>query len=152
MTAIDTLFADYRRGGRKAFIPFLPASDPDLAFTAEALAAVAGAGASLIEVGFPFSDPIADGPVIQASYTRALDRGLKLTDLFATLKKVTATPVWNTPLVGIECGVVRSGRPRSSRGRGERPEPALPRQRAVTNSPRRPDHVARAGGEDRPGV
>jgi tryptophan synthase alpha chain len=101
MTATDRLFAEYRRTGRKAFIPFLPAGDPNLAFTAEALAAVAGAGASLVEVGFPFSDPIADGPVIQASYTRALDRGLKLADLFATLKAVTSRPGWSTPLVGM---------------------------------------------------
>src|SRR5262245_23609225 len=101
MTATDRLFAEYRRTGRKAFLPFLPAGDPDLAFTAEALVAVAGAGASLIEVGFPFSDPIADGPVIQASYTRALDRGLKLPDLFATLKTVSGRPGWSTPLVGM---------------------------------------------------
>src|SRR5262245_8689582 len=101
MTATDRLFAEYRRTGRKAFLPFLPAGDPDLAFTAEALAAVAGAGASVIEVGFPFSDPIADGPVIQASYTRALDRGLKIADLFATLKGVTGRPGWSTPLVGM---------------------------------------------------
>jgi tryptophan synthase alpha chain len=101
MTATDRLFAEYRRTGRTAFMPFLSAGDPDLAFTAEALAAVAGAGASLIEVGFPFSDPIADGPVIQASYTRALDRGLKLADLFATLKAVTGKPGWATPLVGM---------------------------------------------------
>jgi tryptophan synthase alpha chain len=101
MNPINHLFADYRRSGRKAFVPFLPAGDPDLAFTAEALAAIAGAGASLIEVGFPYSDPIADGPVIQASYTRALDRGLKLANLFATLKAVTSKPGWATPLVGM---------------------------------------------------
>ena len=54
------------------------AGDPDLPFTRELLPAAAEAGADLFEVGFPFSDPIADGPVIQASYTRALDKHLKL--------------------------------------------------------------------------
>jgi tryptophan synthase alpha chain len=65
------------------------------------LPAVADAGADLIEVGFPFSDPIADGPVIQASYTRALDMGLKLADVFAAVKGATSRPGWNTPLVAM---------------------------------------------------
>ena len=78
MSAVDELFARLRAEKRKAFIPFLPAGDPDLDVTRELLPAVAGAGASLIEIGFPFSDPIADGPVIQASYTRALANGLKV--------------------------------------------------------------------------
>jgi tryptophan synthase alpha chain len=98
MNPIDDLFRRLRAEGRKAFIPFLTAGDPDLAFTGKVLPAVADAGASLVEVGFPFSDPIADGPVIQASYTRALDRGLKLGDVFETLRQVTATPGWRTPL------------------------------------------------------
>ena len=62
---------------------------------------IASSGADLVEVGFPFSDPIADGPVIQASYTRALDKGLKLESIFAMLKKVTSQPGWKTPLVGM---------------------------------------------------
>jgi tryptophan synthase alpha chain len=90
MNPIDALFRRLRAENRKAFMPFLTAGDPDLAFTRDAIATAADAGASLIEVGFPFSDPIADGPVIQASYTRALDKGLKLADLFATLTEVTA--------------------------------------------------------------
>src|SRR5437762_26351 len=91
MNPIDDLFQRLRAAKRQAFMPFVTAGDPDLAFTREVLPAVAGSGANLIEVGFPFSDPIADGPVIQASYTRALDKGLKLADVFATLKDVTAT-------------------------------------------------------------
>ena len=98
MNPIDDLFRRLRAENRKAFVPFLTAGDPDLPFTADALPAVAAAGASLVEVGVPFSDPIADGPVIQASYTRALGRGLKLADVFATLKQVTASPGWRTPL------------------------------------------------------
>jgi tryptophan synthase alpha chain len=101
MNPIDALFWRLRAEGRKAFLPFLTAGDPDLAFTREALPAVAAAGASLVEVGFPFSDPIADGPVIQASYTRALARGLKLADVFDTLKQVTAAPGWQTPVVAM---------------------------------------------------
>jgi tryptophan synthase alpha chain len=98
---IDALFRDLRAAGRKAFMPFVTAGDPDLAFTGELLPAVAEAGADLIEVGFPFSDPIADGPVIQASYTRALEKELKLADIFAMLGRVTSRPGWKTPLVAM---------------------------------------------------
>jgi len=89
MNPIDDLFRRLRSQGKKAFMPFVTAGDPDAAFTREVLPAVAESGANLIEVGFPFSDPIADGPVIQASYTRALDKGLKLADVFAAVKDVT---------------------------------------------------------------
>jgi tryptophan synthase alpha chain len=65
------------------------------------LPAIADSGADLIEVGFPFSDPIADGPVIQASYTRALARHIRLDDIFAILKEVTGRPGWKTPLVAM---------------------------------------------------
>jgi len=85
MNPIDALFGRLRGQKRGAFVAFVPAGDPDLAFTRELLPAVAHAGADLLEVGFPFSDPIADGPVIQASYTRALANRLKLADIFATL-------------------------------------------------------------------
>jgi len=101
MNPIDALFGDLRAAGRKAFMPFVTAGDPDLDFTRELLPAVADSGADLIEVGFPFSDPIADGPVIQASYTRALDKHLKLGDIFAMLKDVTGRPGWQTPLVAM---------------------------------------------------
>src|SRR4029078_7952053 len=101
MNPIDALFRDLRAAKRAAFMPFVTAGDPDLAFAREVLPAVAESGADLFEVGFPYSDPIADGPVIQASYTRALDRGLKLDKLFATLKTVTAKPGWSTPIVGM---------------------------------------------------
>src|SRR5204863_8438637 len=90
MNPIDSLFSRLRAAKRAAFMPFVTAGDPDLAFTRELLPAAAGAGADLFEVGFPFSDPIADGPVIQASYTRALGKGLKLADVFATLRDVSA--------------------------------------------------------------
>lgn len=89
---LDALFQRLRSQGRKAFIPFLTGGDPDLAATVRLARALASAGASLLEIGFPYSDPIADGPVIQASYTRALDRGLRLEDLFRTVGSLAAEP------------------------------------------------------------
>lgn len=86
MNPIDSLFHRLRAANRKAFMPFVTAGDPDLAFTRALLPAVAAAGADLVEVGFPFSDPIADGPVIQASYTRALAKNLKLAELFDAVR------------------------------------------------------------------
>lgn len=101
MNPIDALFRDLRAAKRAAFMPFITAGDPDLAFTRELIPAIAEAGADMIEVGFPFSDPIADGPVIQASYTRAIEKHLKLADLFAALKDVTGRPGGTTPLVAM---------------------------------------------------
>src|SRR3954452_4028357 len=83
MNPIDLYFQNHRARGLKAFIPFVTAGDPDLEMTARLVREVAQRGASLIEIGFPYSDPIADGPVIQASYTRALHRGLRTDDIFA---------------------------------------------------------------------
>jgi tryptophan synthase alpha chain len=101
MNPIDALFCRLRAENRRAFMPFVTAGDPDLAFTRELLPAVADSGADLAEVGFPFSDPIADGPVIQASYTRALAPGLKLADVFATTAAVSARPGWTMPMVAM---------------------------------------------------
>ena len=85
MTSIPDLFAKLRSEGRKALMPFVTAGDPDLEFTAAVLKEVVARGASLCEVGVPYSDPIADGPVIQASYTRALDKKIKLAEILAML-------------------------------------------------------------------
>lgn len=85
MNALDMTFQRLRKEGRKAFIPFLTAGDPDLETTSRLVAEAARRGASVIEIGFPYSDPIADGSVIQASYTRVLDRGLKVEAIFAWL-------------------------------------------------------------------
>jgi tryptophan synthase alpha chain len=90
MSAIDSLFQELRSSGRKAFIPFVTAGDPDLQFTAAVLRELVTRGSSLCEVGIPYSDPIADGPVIQASYTRALDRHIRLDDILRTLRDVTS--------------------------------------------------------------
>jgi tryptophan synthase alpha chain len=87
MSAIDLLFAQLRQEHRKALMPFVTAADPDLAFTAAVLKELARAGASLCEVGIPYSDPIADGPVIQASYQRALDQGVRINDILRTIEQ-----------------------------------------------------------------
>jgi tryptophan synthase alpha chain len=92
MNPIDSLFTRLRASGRKAFIPFLTAGDPDVAGTAQLARALASAGSSILELGFPYSDPVADGPVIQASYTRVLDRGIKFDDMLASGKQAAAAP------------------------------------------------------------
>ncbi len=91
MSAIDQLFTNLRREKRKALMPFITAGDPDLAFTSAVLKEVIGRGSHLCEVGIPYSDPIADGPVIQASYTRALAHKIKLDDILKTLGDVAFT-------------------------------------------------------------
>ena len=89
MSAIDLLFDGLRARGRKALLPFVTAGDPDLEFTRAILQELIARGSSLCEVGIPYSDPIADGPVIQASYTRALDRHIRLADILQTLGQTT---------------------------------------------------------------
>lgn len=96
MSAVDQLFVELRSEGRKALMPFFTAGDPDMATTARVIRAAQSAGANLCEVGVPYSDPIADGPVIQASYQRALDRGFRLQqimDLGGELKPEVTMPL-----------------------------------------------------------
>jgi len=81
MSAIDEVFFNCSHEGRAAFIPFLMAGDPDLGATGEHLAALAAGGADVIELGVPFSDPIADGPVNQRAAARALAAGTKLSGI-----------------------------------------------------------------------
>ena len=78
MSAIREVFAECRQAKRAAFIPFLSAGDPDLETTGKLLQALVVGGADIIELGVPFSDPIADGPTIQRSSTRALKKGVNL--------------------------------------------------------------------------
>ncbi|MCG8449676.1 MAG: tryptophan synthase subunit alpha [Pirellulales bacterium] len=97
MSSVDDLFAKLRAENRKALMPFLTAGDPDLEFTAAMIEELVARGASLCEVGIPYSDPIADGPVIQESYTRALQQGVKVESILQTLGKVA--PRVEAPLV-----------------------------------------------------
>jgi tryptophan synthase alpha chain len=97
MATIDDLFAELRREKRKALMPFVTAGDPDLEFTAAVLKELVVRGCHLCEVGIPYSDPIADGPVVQTSYTRALEHKIKLDDILTTLGEVA--PKLGAPLV-----------------------------------------------------
>lgn len=90
MSDIDRLFAQLRSENRKAFMPFVTAGDPDLQFTSSVIRELDDRGCSMCEVGIPYSDPIADGPVIQASYTRALDKHIKLSQIFDMLGALKA--------------------------------------------------------------
>jgi tryptophan synthase alpha chain len=87
---LEAMFAANRAAGRKALAPFVTAGDPDVATSVAVLEALANAGASLCELGVPYSDPIADGPVIQASYTRALTNGLTLADVFEVARQASS--------------------------------------------------------------
>jgi tryptophan synthase alpha chain len=97
MPAIDDLFQQLRAENRKALMPFVTAGDPDVEFTAAVLEEIVGRGAHLCEVGIPYSDPIADGPVIQASYTRALDKKVKLDSILKMIGRTT--PKLDAPVV-----------------------------------------------------
>lgn len=97
MSAIDELFKKLRSEKRKALMPFVTAGDPDLDFTAAVLGEFAKRGCSLCEVGIPYSDPIADGPVIQESYTRALAHKITLAQILKGLAGVA--PKLSIPLV-----------------------------------------------------
>ena len=82
--------------GHKAFIPFITCGDPDLATTAETVRAMAAAGADLIELGIPFSDPTAEGPVIQGANLRALTAGVttdRVFDFVRELRKDVTIPM-----------------------------------------------------------
>lgn len=102
MNRIDALFARLRAEGQRALMPFLTAGDPDLDATAAIVREVLRRGAHMIELGIPYSDPVADGPVITASYTRALDRGVKLRAIFEMVRSLRTTPAGSavtSPLV-----------------------------------------------------
>ncbi len=90
MNRIDALFSRLRSEKRRALMPFVTAGDPDLATTAMLINELVNRGSHLVEVGIPYSDPIADGPVIAASYHRALERGVKVGHIFQTLRTLRA--------------------------------------------------------------
>ena len=80
-------FAELRSAGRKTLMPFLTAGYPDLQTTGAILADLEARGVLICEIGFPFSDPIADGPTIQASYTEALDAGVNTDGVFRMIRR-----------------------------------------------------------------
>ena len=96
MGRIEDAFKTLRQQGKKGFIPFITAGDPDLATTEELLLVLAQEGATLIELGVPFSDPMADGPVIQRASERALKHGFGLQEVLDTVaraRKQIDTPI-----------------------------------------------------------
>jgi tryptophan synthase alpha chain len=87
-TRIGELFLRTKKQGRAAFIAYLTAGDPHPHRTAELVLALERGGADLIELGLPFSDPIADGPVIQRASDRALRAGMNLPRLLASVRQI----------------------------------------------------------------
>ena len=85
---IPATFDRLRREGKKALIPYIMAGDPSLADTEALVVALEEAGADLIEIGVPFSDPIADGPVIQKAAERALRAGVSLRGILRTVRSL----------------------------------------------------------------
>ena len=91
MTRIDKKFEELRATNRKAFIPYLTAGDPNLKTTADLILTLDRSGADIIEVGVPFSDPIADGPVIQRATERALSSKTTLRDILSLGREIRKT-------------------------------------------------------------
>src|SRR5712671_6262233 len=85
MSRIAETFADLKRDGGRGFIPFITAGDPDLKTTGELIIELAHAGATLIELGVPFTDPMADGPVIQRASERALRHDFGIAEILHTV-------------------------------------------------------------------
>lgn len=131
MSRIAETFVDLKQQNRKAFIPFITSGDPDLRTTKELIVELARAGATVIELGIPFSDPMADGPVIQRASERALRHGFGIADVLEIVSEArgeTDVPVilfsYFNPLlqfcvegrtsppskqIGLEAGLVRPG-------------------------------------------
>ena len=99
MGNIDSTFAALREKRQLALMPFIPAGYPNLETTAALLPALEKAGANLIEIGIPFSDPIADGPIIQAAFTAALGKGITIAEIFRAVRE--ARPKVTIPLVAM---------------------------------------------------
>ena len=98
MSRIAETFAALKREGRKALIPYVIAGDPYADATVEIMLAMARAGADVIELGVPFSDPMADGPVIQKAGERALARGIGMVQILAMVRAYRAADS-RTPIV-----------------------------------------------------
>ena len=98
MSRIAGRFAELKAVGRKAFVPFLSAGDPDFETSFAILEELPGAGADLIELGMPFSDPMADGPAVQASSLRALKSGADMGRTLELVKKFRKTD-GKTPII-----------------------------------------------------
>lgn len=115
MSRIKQTFSVLKQIGRKALVPFITAGDPDLETTVAIVRALERAGADLIELGIPFSDPMADGPTIQASSERSLHQGTTLAAVLELVRQIRTES--NIPLVlmGYYNPVLRYGNERFAR-------------------------------------
>src|SRR5687768_16548025 len=98
MSRIAETFEGLRHSRKKGFIPFITAGDPDLDTTRDLILELARVGADIIELGVPFSDPMADGPVIQRASERALKHGVGLADVLALVARFRSEDA-STPIV-----------------------------------------------------
>ncbi len=140
MTSIAQRFQQLKEEGKLALMPFLMAGDPDLDTTRDVLLALQSAGADMVELGMPYSDPLADGPVIQAAASRALDSGTtpgKVLEMLGTLGDDFKLPVilftYSNPLlnIGMEAFCERA----ASAGAAGLVVPDLPLEEAERLSP-----------------
>lgn len=90
MTRIDDSFARLRQQGKKAFVSYIMAGDPDIATSLEVMKGLPKAGVDIIELGMPFTDPMADGPTIQLAGQRALDHNMKMDDVLQMVRDFRA--------------------------------------------------------------
>ena len=88
---IDKTFKSLQEAKKSALVTFITAGDPDFNLSKKILLNLPNAGADLIEIGVPFSDPMADGPIIQKSYKRALKNGVTLEKVLELVKKFRKT-------------------------------------------------------------
>lgn len=96
MNRIEKTFRDLKKKGKKAFIPYIMAGDPDLEKTMEVILTFENVGADVVELGIPFSDPLADGPTIQRAAERALKKGVTLKQVIGfvrELRQFTQIPI-----------------------------------------------------------
>lgn len=98
MNRIHSCFTQLQQNQKKALIPFITAGDPHPRYTVELMHALVNAGADILELGMPFSDPMADGPVIQRASERALAAGTKLRDILAIVQQFRSQDA-KTPVV-----------------------------------------------------
>lgn len=97
MTRIQKKFKELGKRNRKAFIPYITAGYPNIKITEKLVFELEKAGADLIELGVPFSDPLADGPTIQKASEAALKNGISLSDIVNLVKKIRIKV--NTPII-----------------------------------------------------
>ena len=98
LTRLDKKIQSLRKTSKKAFVAYLVAGDPDLDSTLELMHGCVDAGVDILEVGVPFSDPIAEGPVIQAAHDRALKNNTSLNGIFNLVKQFREQDI-NTPII-----------------------------------------------------